>query len=266
MDKVTLGYFWQRPRTHREPIAGRQVSSLELFHDLIYVVLIARVAHGLHGHITGESIATFAILFTLLWIGWYNGSILHDAHGRPDVRNRLLTFLQMLALASMAVFAPEASGARGRGFAASYLVVLLVLVGQWIVVARIERGDPRYGPIARRYTLTMIVMTGWIAASLVVPAEARVRMWAAYGLAWIALMGLLAILAPRAGTGADLAGPWRPSRCWSVSGCSSSSSSAWSSPGSSAVSAPSTSSRWGSSPPVSPGWVWQSPSGGPSST
>ncbi len=207
MDKATLGYFWQRPRTHREPIVGREVSSLELFYDLIYVVLIARVAEGLHGRITVGAVGTFAVLFGLLWIGWYNGSILHDAHGRPDVRNRLLTFLQMLALASMAVFAPDASGAGGFGFAASYLVVLLVLGGQWVVVARLERDDPLYGPIARRYTLLMIIMTSWVAASLIAPPGARLWMWAAYALAWVSLMGLLAIRTPREAPDSDLGRP-----------------------------------------------------------
>ena len=103
MSRTTLGYFWQRPRTHRERVPDRVVSSLELFYDLVYVALIARVAQGLHGEITLGALATFCVLFGLLWVGWYNGSVLHDAHGRPDVRTRLLTFLQMFALASMAV-------------------------------------------------------------------------------------------------------------------------------------------------------------------
>ena len=173
MNRATLGYFWQRPRTHREGVEGRVVSSLELFYDLIYVALIARVAQGLHGEITLGALATFCVLFGLLWVGWYNGSVLHDAHGRQDVRTRLLTFLQMFALASMAVFAPDAAGAGGVGFAASYLVVLVVLVGQWVVVARMERGVPVYGPVATRYTVTMAVMTAWIGLSIVASGPAR---------------------------------------------------------------------------------------------
>ena len=51
------------------------VSSLELFYDLVYVALIARVAQGLHGEITLGALATFCVLFGLLWVGWYNGSV-----------------------------------------------------------------------------------------------------------------------------------------------------------------------------------------------
>jgi low temperature requirement protein LtrA len=83
MDRRMWRYFWQRPRTHREVITERRVSFLELFYDLIYVVLIARVAQGLHGTITLDAVATFGVLFGLLWVGWFNGTLLHDAHGRP---------------------------------------------------------------------------------------------------------------------------------------------------------------------------------------
>jgi hypothetical protein len=42
--------WWQPPRRTREREAQRQVTFLELFYDLVYVVLIAEVAHALSGH------------------------------------------------------------------------------------------------------------------------------------------------------------------------------------------------------------------------
>ena len=44
--------FWQPPRAHGDVIEDRTVSFLELFYDLIYVVVIARAAHTLAGHLT----------------------------------------------------------------------------------------------------------------------------------------------------------------------------------------------------------------------
>jgi hypothetical protein len=70
-----------------------------------------------------------------------------------------MTFLQMFAIAVMAVFAPTADAGGGAGFAAAYTVFLVILVGQWFTVARTERDDPLYGPIARGYTTMMAVMT-----------------------------------------------------------------------------------------------------------
>lgn len=180
MDARIWAHLWQRPRTHREVLTDRRVSFLELFYDLIYVVLIARVAEYLHGAITGEKLATFVILFGLLWIGWYNGTLLHDAHGRPDMRNRALTFLQMFAIAAMAVFAPTADGDGGTGFAVSYLVFLILLTAQWASVTNTERDDPLYGPIALRYTRMMALMTVWTAASIFASPSIRLWMWAAF--------------------------------------------------------------------------------------
>lgn len=180
MDARSRAYLWQPPRTHREPLAERRVSFLELFYDLVYVVLIARVAEGLHGTITLTAVGGFVTLFGLLWIGWWNGTVLLDAHGRPDLRNRALTFLQMFAIAVMALYAPTATGEGGAGFALAYVVFLGLLTWQWSVVLRTERHDPVYGPIARRYTIMMSVMTLWTAASVLAPAPVRLWMWAAF--------------------------------------------------------------------------------------
>ena len=196
MDPRIRRYFWQRPRTHREVVTGRRVSFLELFYDLVYVVLIARVAQGLHGATTVDAIATFVVMFGLLWVGWFNGTILHDAHGRPDVRNRLLTFLQMFAVAVMAVFAPTAGGEGGVGFAVSYTIFLLVVLGQWVRVALIEQTDPLYGRIARRYTLLMVAMTAWTAASIFVSAEVRIWMWGSFVVVFVVGM-ITTALVPR---------------------------------------------------------------------
>ena len=42
-------WFWQPPRAHGEIEAERRVSFLELFYDLVYVVVIAQAAHELVG-------------------------------------------------------------------------------------------------------------------------------------------------------------------------------------------------------------------------
>jgi low temperature requirement protein LtrA len=173
-------YFWQRPRTHREVLVERRVSFLELFYDLVYVVLIARIALGLHDRIDAETVVRFSILFGLTWVGWYNGSLLHDAHGRADVRNRLLTFLQMFAIAAMAVFATDTGADAGRGFAVCYTAFLAILVWQWVGVARLESDDPVYGPITRRYAFSIIIMTVWIAASAFARPDVRIWMWGAF--------------------------------------------------------------------------------------
>ncbi len=45
-------YFWQPPRAHGDVIKDRSVSFLELFYDLVYVVVVARAAHTLAEHVS----------------------------------------------------------------------------------------------------------------------------------------------------------------------------------------------------------------------
>jgi low temperature requirement protein LtrA len=77
-------WFWRPPRPHGESIADRQVSSLELFYDLVYVTVVAQAAHHLAGHVSVRGLAEFAVVFALVWIAWTNGSLYLELHGRED--------------------------------------------------------------------------------------------------------------------------------------------------------------------------------------
>ena len=193
MDAGLRRFFWQPPRTHRDVVPDRRVSFLELFYDLIYVVMIARVAELLHHDITFTSVLNFAILFGLLWVGWHNGTILADAHGRQDLRTRALTFLQMFAITVMAVFAPTADGDGGLGFGVAYLAFLLILVVQWVAVMRLEWDDPLYGPITRSYTLMMSVIVVGVTISLFVSSSVRMWIWGATVVIFVAGMAFGAL-------------------------------------------------------------------------
>jgi hypothetical protein len=87
-------WFWRPPRPHGEVIADRQVSNLELLYDLVYVALIGQAAHHLAEHVTFRGLAEFAVVFTLIWIAWINGSLYLELHGRQDGRTRSIVFAQ----------------------------------------------------------------------------------------------------------------------------------------------------------------------------
>ena len=57
------GWFWQPPRAHGEIEAERRVSFLELFSDLVYVVVIAQAAHELAGSVSLRGYLEFLIVF-----------------------------------------------------------------------------------------------------------------------------------------------------------------------------------------------------------
>ncbi len=109
--------FWQPPRAHGDIVEDRTVGFLELFHDLVYVVVIAAAASTVAHDVTPRSVAEFVLVFGLIWLAWVNATFLHDLHGREDIRTRFYTFAQMLLIVLLAVFVGGAAGDEGRGFA-----------------------------------------------------------------------------------------------------------------------------------------------------
>jgi hypothetical protein len=103
-------WLWRPPRPHGEPILERTVSNLELFYDLVYVAVVSQAAHHLADHVSLRGVAEFAVVFALIWIGWLNGTLYLELHGREDGRTRSAVFLQMGILVLLAVFTGDAAG------------------------------------------------------------------------------------------------------------------------------------------------------------
>src|SRR6266478_8504470 len=141
--------LWQPPRAHGEQPRERTVGPLELFYDLAVVVLVAQAARHLAGHLTWHGLGEFAAVFTLVWIAWANGSLHHDLHGHDDARARSTFLLQILVLAAMGAFIPQAGGARGAAFALAAAVLFAVLAVFWLLAARGDR--PEYRRASRLY-------------------------------------------------------------------------------------------------------------------
>ncbi|MGB5531969.1 MAG: low temperature requirement protein A [Acidimicrobiia bacterium] len=169
-------YFWKPPRAHGEVIEDRSVSFLELFYDLVYVVVIARAAHTLAEHVSWRGAADFAVVFGLIWIAWLNGTMYHDLHGREDGRTRTFVFVQMALLALLAVFTSEATGADGTPFALTYAAFFLVLTWLWYSVRR--QDSEEHSSITGPYLAGMITSIVVIGVSAVLPNDARVVAWA----------------------------------------------------------------------------------------
>ena len=150
MSDATLGrrfkrWFWRPPRPHGETIAGRTVSFLELFYDLVYVVVISQAAHHLTEHVTRRGVADFAVVYGLIWTAWVNGSLYLELHGREDGRTRTIVFIEMGVLVLLAVFTADAAGQGGRGFALVYALFLAISTWLWNSVRRQDRrGHPEF--------------------------------------------------------------------------------------------------------------------------
>ncbi|MGH8824370.1 MAG: low temperature requirement protein A [Jiangellaceae bacterium] len=191
-------WFWRPPRPHGETIAGRTVSFLELFYDLVYVAVIAQAAHHLAEHISVRGSAQFATVFSLIWIAWVNGSLYIESHGRDDGRTRIIVFVQMGVLALLAVFTADPVDGSGPAFAIVYATFLALVTWLFSTVRRQERQDqPEFVAETGRYVTGMAVAVAVILASALLPAGLRLIVWAGVAIAWIVSM----LLAGRSAVG-----------------------------------------------------------------
>ncbi|HEX6384663.1 MAG TPA: low temperature requirement protein A, partial [Anaerolineae bacterium] len=173
---MTQRTWWQRPqlRTDEEVGQERKVSWLELFFDLVFVVVISQLSHHLASHISLTGAAGFLLLFIPVWWVWIGGMLYNERFETTDVSNRLFVFLQMLPVAALAVFARAGLEDGSIGFALSYVAARILLIFLWL------RGGwhvPVFRPVSNRYaagfTLSVLLFT----ASVFVPPPSRFLLW-----------------------------------------------------------------------------------------
>ncbi len=123
-------------------------------------------------------------------IAWTNGSLHHELHGHDDARARSTFLLQILLLAAMAAFVPEAGGARGAAFAVAAAVLFAVLAVLWLLAARRDR--PEYRRSSRLFVTGTAACAVLLAGTALLPASARIPAWGLLDAAYLA--GFAAVL------------------------------------------------------------------------
>jgi low temperature requirement protein LtrA len=142
---------WQPPRLHSEEEAREaKVTSVDLFYDLIFAVVVAQLGAQLSTDLTPRGFLAFALLFVAAVRVWSSETFYSDHFESLDVSYRVSVFVAMLAAGGMAVAAPQGTGTLFPLFALSVAAARLVVVGQWL---RAGRHEPSARPLARRYLL-----------------------------------------------------------------------------------------------------------------
>lgn len=172
--RVLNGRLWQRP-TLRADGGGRKVGWLELFFDLIFVVILAVLAHGLAEHLTVSGFTRFALQFMAVFWVWNAFTYYTERFESDGVDNRLFTFIAILAVAGLAVWGEDGLGHNYVGFAASYLLARALNIGLWLRAAYHERV---FRPIATRFAGGFLLAVALIAGSFETDAGARLALWA----------------------------------------------------------------------------------------
>jgi low temperature requirement protein LtrA len=162
------GRFWEpaRLRSDEDQQLERRTGWLELFSDLVFVVVISELAHHLADHLDAKGLLEFVVLFVPVWWVWIGATVYAERFETRDFSFRLFTFLQMLPVAGMAVFSSEGIKEGNPGFAMSYIAARLIIIYLWW---RGARHDPRFGPTAVRFNLGFTLSVMLWTVSLFVP-------------------------------------------------------------------------------------------------
>ncbi len=170
-------HWWQKPRLRRDEDEGieRKVGFLDLFYDLIFVVVVAQVAHDLAKHPELAHLPQYAIAFTAVWWLWIGNTFYTDRFETQDVSHRFFTFLQMMPVVGLAVFAHDAFGHTALPFAVSYCVGRLLLIYLWWRGGRYDaEAKPATNGYVTGFTLGILP---WV-VSFFAPDDLRPWLWA----------------------------------------------------------------------------------------
>jgi low temperature requirement protein LtrA len=167
--------LWSHPARFADRPSDRRVTFLDLFFDLVFVVVIAQLAQRLAGHTSWPGVGWFVFLFYAVWSSGINGTLYYDLHGTNDVSVRAFTFLQMLAVALMAVFVGDVPGQGAPGFALGFAANTFVLVVLWF---RTGWHDPHHRMASMPYSAAYFVAAVLFAASAATDTPLIYLLWA----------------------------------------------------------------------------------------
>jgi low temperature requirement protein LtrA len=153
------------------PETTRRVDSLELFFDLVFVVIVKQLTDLLHGDPEPYDFILVAGLLVLIWAAWLNVTTFVNIAGIASAERRIPVLVSMAGVALIAVSIPEVTTAGAPLFALGYAIARLAMWPLW-VKARRQRGLGALRPTIFGPMLAAL----WL-ASIAVPDTARLWVW-----------------------------------------------------------------------------------------
>ena len=165
----------QPPRLRSAEQGGvRRASWLELFYDLVFVVIVAELAHTLEGDISWRGVGGFAALFVPVWWAWVGTTFYSDRFDTDDLVHRLAIGAQMVAAGSMAINIHDGLGETAVGFALSYAamrgILVLLYLGARVFV-------PEARALTTHYAIGFALAAAVWGISAFVPPPVRFVLW-----------------------------------------------------------------------------------------
>ena len=152
-----------------------EVTTPELFFDLVYVFAVTQLSHTLHAHLDGRGALETLVLFVAVWWAWNYTAWATNWIDPDHAAVRVLMLALMLISLVMSAAIPDAFHGRGIAFAAAYVALQVVRSGFMVFAFRGRR-------MARNYlqllTWSCIAGVFWLGGAFV-HGDARLSVWIA---------------------------------------------------------------------------------------
>jgi low temperature requirement protein LtrA len=166
--------WWGPPKRFDERKHERKISWLELFYDLVYVAAISQLTHELAMHPSWQELWYSFLLFSLIFWSWVNGSQYYDLHGNDSIRTRVFTFLQVLAVAAVAITIKDAFEGYPKSFAIAFAVIQILITYLWWSVGLY---DPSHRVFNKFYTFNYLIAFILLILSVYTSYEIATILW-----------------------------------------------------------------------------------------
>jgi low temperature requirement protein LtrA len=156
--------------------ANRHATWLELFYDLVFVVVIFQLAHYFEENFALNSFLGFLALFVPVWLPWTGAVFYATRFDTDDLGHRILVLLQVVGAAFLAVYVSDAFGDGSVGFALSYATIRIILVLEYVRTGT-SKTFSSATPLIRRYSIGYLCAAiVWI-ISVFIPPPFRFVLW-----------------------------------------------------------------------------------------
>ena len=168
---------WRSPRLLITSNEDREshASWIELFFDLVFVVVVAVLSQNLRLHLSVSGFLQFSALFVPCWWVWVLFTFYADRYDADDVMHRLLMLTGMLAVIFLAVTARHAFHGSSAGFALAYIMARSVVL---MLYTRTARHVPAAHANLRLYLASYVPSTSLWLLSIAVSEPYRYAVWA----------------------------------------------------------------------------------------
>ena len=169
--------WWKPPelRIDENSEAERHATWLELFYDLIFVVIISELAHKLEKDSSPLGFLGFVVLFVPVWSLWVGTTFYATRFDTDDLGHRLLTAIQIVAIAGLAANVHHGLSETSAGFALFYAGARTVLVIEYLRARRYVRTSRS---LTTRFAWGFGIAAAIWLMSVFVPIPLRFLFWA----------------------------------------------------------------------------------------